>query len=185
MLAALLLACALATSAHAQAALLLQWTDRVLSEPVRLAIVTHSHGNRSGGLGVVEANGIRVLVLDSTAVRLPELALTGQIDTFHDQRTLDLAGCDIELFHSGPGHAPDNIVVWLRTTKPLFGGCFVKDAYAKDLGNIADADLARWPASIRRVIGRYGQAAIVVPGHGEPGGRELLAHTLKLLKKKR
>jgi metallo-beta-lactamase class B VIM len=28
---------------------------------------------------------------------------------------------------------------------------------------------------------RFGAAAIVVPGHGEPGGPELLDHTLELL----
>lgn len=71
-LAALLLSCVMATS--------------VLAEPVRLAIATHSHDDRTGGLGVIEANGIRVLVLDSTAVRLPERALTGQVETFHEFR---------------------------------------------------------------------------------------------------
>lgn len=168
-----------------QAGLLMQWADRVLAAPVRLAIATHSHYDRTGGLAVVEANDVRILLLDSTAVRLPASALTGQIETFHDQRLLELTGSDIEVFHPGPGHTPDNIVVWLPAKKILFGGCFVKDAHAKDLGNIADADLARWPASMQRVIGRYGGAAIVVPGHGDPGGRELLAYTTKLLKKKR
>jgi len=167
-----------------QATLLLQWADRVLSEPVRLAIVTHSHADRSGGLEAVEANGVRVLMLDSTAVRLPEQALAGQIETFHDFRRLDLPGAGLEVFAPGPGHAPDNIVVWLPETKLLFGGCLVKSVDAKTLGIIADADLARWPTSLRRVIDLYGGASIIVPGHGDPGGRELLAHTLQLLKKR-
>lgn len=159
--------------------------DRVLSAPVRLAIATHSHYDRTGGLGAIEANGIRVLVLDSTAVRLPEQALTGQVETFHDFRRLEHPGANIELFAPGPGHALDNIVVWLPDTKLLYGGCFVKSADAKTLGNIADADLARWPASIQRVVALYGGAKVVVPGHGDLGGPELLTHTLKLVKRGR
>jgi len=168
-----------------QAGLLLQWADRVLSEPIRLAISTHSHYDRTGGLGMIEANGIRVLLLDSTAVRLPENQRTGRIDTFSDYRKLETPSGDIELFAPGPGHAPDNIVVYLPEPKILFGGCFVKGPEAKTLGNIADANLARWPASLQRVVGLYGGAKVVVPGHGDLGGPELLTHTLKLVKKKR
>lgn len=168
-----------------QAALLLQWADRVLSAPIRLAISTHSHYDRTGGLGVIEASGIRVLVLDSTSVRLPDSLLTGQIETFHDFRRLEHPGANIELFSPGPGHAPDNIVVYLPDTKLLFGGCFVKGPEAKTLGNIADANLTRWPASLQRVTSLYGGAKVVVPGHGDLGGPELLKHTLKLVKRGR
>jgi glyoxylase-like metal-dependent hydrolase (beta-lactamase superfamily II) len=45
---------------------------------------------------------------------------------------------------------------------------------------VADADVAEWPASIRRVLERYPQAEVVVPGHGEVGGVELLRHTITL-----
>lgn len=76
-------------------------------------------------------------------------------------------------------------MVWLPDTKLLYGGCFVKGADATTLGNIADADLARWPASIQRVLSLYGGAKVVVPGHGDLGGPELLTHTLKRIKKKR
>ena len=37
------------------------------------------------------------------------------------------------------------------------------------------------PNAVGRLQKRYSQTELVVPGHGEPGGRELLAHTLELL----
>ena len=38
----------------------------------------------------------------------------------------------------------------------------------------ADADLLAWPDSLRRISARYPKAEVVIPGHGLPGGPELL-----------
>jgi len=86
----------------------------------------------------------------------------------------------VEVFFPGAGHTQDNLVVWVPQHRTLFGGCIVKNAHDRTLGNTADADLREWPASLRRLQTRYGQASLVVPGHGEPGGPELLQHTLDL-----
>ena len=64
----------------------------------------------------------------------------------------------------------------------LFGGCLVKAAAAKTLGNITEADLAAWPATLANLKSTYPAARIIVPGHGDPGGPELIEHTLELLK---
>jgi metallo-beta-lactamase class B len=56
----------------------------------------------------------------------------------------------------------------------------VKSAKARNPGFIADADMAVWPLSVKKVQQRYPQARIVVPGHGRWGGLELLSHTVKL-----
>jgi metallo-beta-lactamase class B len=86
-----------------------------------------------------------------------------------------------EVFYPGPAHTRDNVVVWLAESRVLFGGCAVRAASDTSVGNVADADVKEWPASIRRVRDRYPTADVVVPGHGDPGGRELLEHTLALL----
>ena len=57
----------------------------------------------------------------------------------------------------------------------------VKAGDAKTLGNIAEADLIAWPASLAKVKNRYPSARLLVPGHGDPGGWELVENTLKLL----
>ena len=49
------------------------------------------------------------------------------------------------------------------------------------LGNTNDADLVAWSSSVAKVEARYRQVEIVVPGHGEPGGADLLTHTRGLL----
>ena len=75
----------------------------------------------------------------------------------------------------------NNIVVWIPSERILFPGCMVKSLSAQDLGNTADADVSEWPRTIDRVIEKFKKASIVIPGHGEHGGRELLVHTRELL----
>ena len=58
----------------------------------------------------------------------------------------------------------------------------VKALESRNLGNISDADIDSWPVTIEKVLKRYGDANIVVPGHGAHGGTELLSHTLNLLR---
>jgi len=62
----------------------------------------------------------------------------------------------------------------------LFGGCMIKALDAKDLGFSGDADLAAWPKSVRKVLERYPDARIVVPGHGHWRDLELIRHTIRL-----
>src|SRR5690606_5099180 len=97
-----------------------------------------------------------------------------------EAETVRLGGRVVEVYYPGPGHAPDNVVVWVAEERVLFGGCFVKSADAPNLGYTGDADIAAWPGAVTRVAERYPEAALVVPGHGAVGDRSLLDHTIHL-----
>ena len=97
--------------------------------------------------------------------------------------TLRFGGERVEVFYPGPSHATDNLVVYFSGRRLLFGGCMVKALEADNLGFVADADLRGWPDALERVARRYARAELVIPGHGEPGGMELLSHTRALLSK--
>ena len=57
----------------------------------------------------------------------------------------------------------------------------VKDIHSKGLGNLSDAKLEDWYPTIQRVMSKFSDVKIVIPGHGEIGGKELLEHTSRLL----
>nr|HBO6797834.1 subclass B1 metallo-beta-lactamase [Pseudomonas aeruginosa] len=80
----------------------------------------------------------------------------------------------IEVFYPGPGHTPDNVVVWLPENRVLFGGCFVKPY---GLGNLGDANLEAWPKSAKILMSKYGKAKLVVSSHSETGNASLLKLT--------
>jgi metallo-beta-lactamase class B len=164
-----------------QTRLLLAWAE-ARQTPIRAAIVTHAHDDRMGGVGVLRAAGVPVTGLALTAARAPAAGLTPPDVLLDGEVTpLRLLGEDLEVFYPGPAHAPDNVVVWLPRAGVLVGGCMVKPADATSLGNVADADVPGWRTAIAKVAARYPAARVVVPGHGAPGGAELLGHTAALV----
>ena len=157
------------------------WAAATLQKPVQLAIVTHAHNDRIGGVGFLLSRCIPVIGLKMTADIAKLRNLTGPTELF-DLSAGQMKKIEgLELFYPGAGHAPDNIVVWFTAEHVLFGGCLIKSADAGNLGFVVDANLEHWPDAVNAVRDRYAAAEIVVPGHGNPGGRELLDHTLKLL----
>jgi glyoxylase-like metal-dependent hydrolase (beta-lactamase superfamily II) len=87
----------------------------------------------------------------------------------------------VPAYHGG-AHTADNIVVWIPAEKVLFGGCAVRSARSTKMGNVREAVLEEWPGTIDAIEEAYGYARVIVPGHGAPGGRELLENTRKLLR---
>lgn len=49
-------------------------------------------------------------------------------------------------------------------------------------GNLDDANPDEWSATVEKLQKKYGDAPIVIPGHGTPGGQELLEYTVQMFK---
>lgn len=158
---------------------LLAWIDRELKLPVARLIVTHFHTDRLEGWEVFAERGARIVVAEQT-LALAKVTPTAACETYRLAPGGKLASGTLEIFYPGPAHAPDNVVVWVPGAKILVGGCAVRSAVSGGLGNLSDASVADWPASIARVQAAYPEAKFVLPGHGDAGGPELLAHTRKL-----
>lgn len=152
--------------------------------PLRGGIVTHFHYDRVRGVRVLENRGITIYATPRTR-RLA--AAEGNVVPSTLFRGLADAGSavsigPVEVFYPGAGHAPDNLVVYVPEAAVLFGGCAVHEQSRETAGNVEDADLSAWPAAVRRIRARYPEAEVVVPGHGIPGGPDLLDHTIAVVK---
>ncbi|MCX2740534.1 subclass B1 metallo-beta-lactamase [Pontibacter anaerobius] len=160
---------------------LLAWVKTNLKQPVKVCVPTHWHDDKMGGIGAVQAQGIPVVTSELTATLAAANGKGTPDITFATDTTFTIGKQKFEVYFPGGGHTLDNVVVYLPQQKILFGGCFVKDTQAKNLGNTADADLESWPVAIQHVQQRYPKAKVVVPSHGPWGNRSLLSHTLELL----
>lgn len=163
----------------AQTGVLARWAAE-RGMPIRRAIPTHFHSDRLGGIDTLRALGVTMTGLDLTrqlaaakGITAPEVLFTAAARTY--------AGEGFEAFYPGAGHSRDNIVVWLSRERILFGGCLIKAAETRDMGNTADADVAHWDDAVTAVQARYPQAARVIPGHGSVGGPNVLTHTNALI----
>lgn len=152
--------------------------------PISRAISTHFHDDRVDGVDLLEKEGIEVFAHPKT----PALAKAeGNEVPNHTFAGLQKPGTAVwfgplEVFYPGHAHTIDNIMVWIPEQKILYGGCAVRAMNAATMGNTTDGDLDSWVKAIERAKKRYPKAEIVVPGHGAPGGIELLMHTLNLLR---
>ncbi|UOQ78776.1 metallo-beta-lactamase [Hymenobacter sp. 5516J-16] len=91
-----------------QTLLLLRWIADSLHQRVRLVVLTHAHDDRTGGLAVLQANGIKVYSTPLTARRFRQLHPQSQPPTAAlKPYTLIRAGrTRLELFFPGPAHTP-------------------------------------------------------------------------------
>lgn len=162
--------------------LLVSWITDVMKLKLEGFIPNHWHNDCMGGLQYLKNKGIESFANQMTidiakSKNLPVPALA-----FKHSLILQLGKQEIDCYYLGAAHSSDNIVVWIPKEKILFAGCMVKDMKSNGLGNTADANLKEWPITIDKVMGQFSAAKIVIPGHGDIGGLELLQHTKDLLK---
>jgi len=169
--------------------------------PRIVAINTHFHVDGTAGNEAYEAEGVETYASDHTValqterssagpegmaryVEAEDPALAARIratrvvaaqHVFPESEGLLLtfAGEPVRALFLGGGHSPDNVVVHFPERGVLFGGCMVRSH--PGLGNTADADLSHWATSADAAAQL--SPRIIVPGHGAPGGPELLATT--------
>jgi metallo-beta-lactamase class B len=163
-----------------QTGVLFDWVARERKAAVRKVVPTHSHTDCAGGLAEAHRRGADSFALEKTAEILKQTNKPVPKNWFTERMSLSCGDIRVELAFLGGGHTVDNIVAWIPARKILFGGCLVKAQNAANLGNTEEADLTNYPATLEKVKQRYSEAKIVVPGHGEPGGLDLIDHTIYL-----
>jgi metallo-beta-lactamase class B len=149
---------------------------------VRMCISTHSHDDRTAGLEYFREKKIATYSSALTRRLCLENGEKLAESVFLQDTIFRLGGVELQTYYPGPGHAPDNIVVWFPAARILYGGCLVKSKDAKGLGNLADADKAHWPKAIQAVQAKFPKPRWIIPGHGKWSSRASLKHTLYLLK---
>lgn len=140
---------------------------------IKGSISSHFHSDSTGGIEWLNSQSIPTYASELTNELLKK---DGKVQAKYSFSGVSywLVKKKIEVFYPGPGHAPDNVVVWLPENRVLFGGCFVKPY---GLGNLGDANLEAWPKSAKLLMSKYSKAKLVVPGHSDIGDSSLLKLT--------
>ncbi|AGF55899.1 metallo-beta-lactamase class B [Clostridium saccharoperbutylacetonicum] len=171
------------------------WTDEQTKELIKLtkekfkqdiiaAVITHAHIDRIGGIKTLLDKKIDVKSTTLTAQLAEKYGFDKPNSLINnDDEVLEFGKTKLEVYFPGKGHTIDNIVVWLPEDKILFGGCIVKPVESNSIGNTADADIKEWPNSIKNLMNKFSDSEIVITSHGSWGNKQILTHTLDLLKK--
>jgi len=161
--------------------LLIKYLQDSLKVSVEAVIPTHWHTDCMGGLAIVHNMGIKSYAYQLTAAISKEKNLPIPQVIFSDSLKLGPEN-ELLLKYLGPGHTEDNMVVHIPSEKILFAGCMVKVLGWNSLGFTGDANIPEWPKTLRKVLIAFRDVKIVIPGHGNYGGLDILEHTLSLFK---
>jgi len=159
---------------------LVTYLNRDMGLKIKGFVPNHWHEDCMGGLAYLKRIGISSYASQKTVEIARSKNLSVPEHGFTDSLSLMLGDKLIKCYFPGAAHSMDNIVVWIPSERILFPGCMIKSMNATDLGNTSDGDLKAYPATINWVIKRFLSAKIVIPGHGNAGGPELLTHTRSL-----
>jgi len=160
---------------------LVKWVSDSLNATITTFIPNHWHEDCMGGIDYIHSTGAKSYANQMTINIAKEKGLTFPLYGFSDSLNLKLNNIDVQCYYLGAGHALDNIVVWIPSEAILFPGCMSKDINSNWLGNVADGDVNEWPKTVNKVTEKFPEAEIVIPGHGDIGGMELLRHTVRLI----
>ncbi|HEV8268866.1 MAG TPA: MBL fold metallo-hydrolase [Thermoanaerobaculia bacterium] len=165
------------------------------SLPVKWVVLTHHHSDHALGAGWFAWRGTSVIAHHEAAARMavehpaliaerrarPDVgALFADADAYEpsvaivDEEAIDLGGLEARLLPVGPAHTPGDVAVHIPSLDLLVAGDLVSSGYHV---NYEDADIGGW----RRALASLSSLApgTVVPGHGAPGGGDLIANQLR------
>jgi len=150
------------------------------NKKVKAVVATHFHNDCVGGLKEFHSRNVPSYANNLTIQLIKEKA-QGEVprNGFENELELRLGQKPVITTFVGKGHTLDNVVAYFPDAQTLFGGCLVKEMNAGK-GYLGDADTVAWSETMLKVKMKYPVLKIVIPGHGEPGGVELLDYTEQL-----
>jgi metallo-beta-lactamase class B len=151
------------------------------NKEVVLCISTHFHEDRTAGLEFYRRVGIKTYTSALTD-SMSKTRNEKRAEFLIQNDTIFTMGQYIfRTYYGGQGHSPDNIIIWFDKEKILYAGCLVKSTEADDLGNLSDANIKAWTATIKNIQHNFKNPKYIIPGHLDWHSKESLTHTLHLI----
>lgn len=160
---------------------LINWIQNELQCKITAVVPTHFHEDCLAGLAVFHQHGIPSFAHTKTIALARLNGKTVPEKGFTQGRTFKVGRKKVVATFFGEGHTKDNVVGYFPGEKVLFGGCLIKEMGAGK-GNLADANTPAWSRTVTNLKEKYPEPKIIIPGHGQAGGPELLDYTIKLFK---
>jgi metallo-beta-lactamase class B len=160
---------------------LINFIENKLKCTIKAVVPTHFHDDCLGGLAAFHAHKIPSFGTNKTI----DLAKANQTaypqNGFTETIQLNVGGKFATATFLGEGHTKDNVVGYFPSENVLFGGCLIKEMQATK-GFLGDANVKDWSGTVMKVKQAFPFVKLVIPGHGEIGGQELLDYTINLFK---
>lgn len=158
------------------------------NKKVVLCFATHWHSDKTAGLEYYRQQGIKTY----TTVLTDELSKKNNKKRAEFLMANDTAFTvgqySFETYYPGQGHTEDNIIIWFKKEKILYGGCLIKGADAKDLGYLDDGNTTAYESTLKNVQQKCRNPKFIIVAHSDWKNINSLKHSImmaKELKKKK
>ncbi|TLV03838.1 subclass B1 metallo-beta-lactamase [Dyadobacter luticola] len=167
----------------ATSAKLIDWVADSLHCKVKAVIATHFHEDCVAGLNEFHRRNIPSFGTNKTIASGKAAKFLVPQKGFDNKLEQKVGDRKVVTEFFGEGHTRDNVIGYFPSEKIMFGGCLIKEVDATK-GNLADANVDAWSATVTKIKTRYPDVKFVIPGHGDSGGIALLDYTIKLFQPK-
>lgn len=153
--------------------------DHVLGNAAFPGVPIRAHEAAADGYAEHVAEVKSACAADEDQERSEEILASREVPpdtTFSSVSLVDLGDRVVELVHPGRGHTSGDVVLRVEDADLLLAGDLVEESAARDAvpGFGEDCYPMSWPLSLELVIGLLGADTVVVPGHGNPVGRDFV-----------
>ncbi len=152
------------------------------NKSVVMCFATHWHSDKTAGLEYYRQQGIKTY----TTVLTDELSKKNNKKRAEFLMTSDtvfhVGQYSFETYYPGQGHTEDNIVIWFKKEKILFGGCLIKGADAEDLGYLGDGNVTAYATTLKNVEKKCRKPDFIVMAHSDWRNINSLKHSVTMAK---
>lgn len=160
---------------------LINFIEKKLNCKIKAVVPTHFHDDCLGGLAAFHAHKIPSFGYSKTIDLAKANKTAYPQNGFTETIKWNVGAKFATATFLGEGHTKDNVVGYFPSDNVLFGGCLIKEMQATK-GFLGDANVKDWSATVRKVKQAFPSVKLVIPGHGQIGGQELLDYTINLFK---
>jgi metallo-beta-lactamase class B len=160
---------------------LIKFIKEKLHCKINAIVPTHFHDDCLGGLASFHSNKIPSFANTTTIELAKANKMVVPQNGFNNSLKISVGKTYTIVKYFGQGHTKDNVVGYFPNENILFGGCLIKEIEATK-GYLGDANVFEWSNTVEKVKQQYPNVKIVIPGHGEIGGKDLLDYTIHLFK---
>lgn len=150
---------------------------------VVLCFATHWHSDKTAGLEYYRQQGIKTYTTTLTDELSKKNNKKRAEFLMANDTVFNVAPYSFETYFPGQGHTIDNIIIWFKKEKILYGGCLIKGADADDLGYLDDGNKATYAATLKNVQKKCPNPKYIIVAHSNWKNLHSLKHSLMLAKK--
>jgi len=153
------------------------------NKDVVMCFATHWHSDKTAGLEYYKQKGIKTY----TTVLTDELSKMNNKKRAEFLMTSDttftVGQYSFETYYPGQGHSTDNIVIWFKKEKLLYGGCLIKGADDADLGYLGDANISEYAPTLKNVQKKCRHPKFIIIAHNDWSNINSLKHSIWMAKR--